>query len=583
MFKLYKFWLIFFRSYGASMIGLLLLHLAVVLPVIGSVKDGDAYSLQDLDKVLSQRNEYSALKEQKIAGIKDLLNRTMLPKERFGIQKNVFNHYIHYQLDSALIYAKQMLDVSEAALLSQPAYKAEALLHIARVYTHTGKYNECAEILENEIFSTNILADSIMELYFGVQLALNRGLYEIKHERESAHTGIQSSIDSLDRYIPLQSIYHAINLSHKYRAEYDYAKALSILLDARSKAVSEEEIGSVNYYTALLYSLMGDTEQAKKFYILSAITEMQVVGRKVYASLWELAVLLYDEGDVERAHRYVEISLQDAVYSGSYRFILKIQQILPRVAQAYNAKITQEKDKVTKGVFMIGGLLVVMVVLVLFVMWQNKKLFKARKETNRANGELLDVNSRLNSIGKELHLRNAELQLANSQLLFLNKELVEMNRVKETYLSKFIDLCAEYIDKLDVYRMNLNRLMKSKDVDKLWNELKSTKYVEEEFRRFLSNFDETFLKVYPSFVDEFNKLFPLGEKQELKGDELLNTELRIFALIRLGITDSNKIAKFLRCSITTVYTYRSKVKNKSLCPDEFEDRIMECSREEVLL
>src|SRR5690606_16878519 len=140
----------------------------------------------------------------------------------------------------------------------------------------------------------------------------------------------------------------------------------------------------------------------KKFYILSAITEIKAREKKVYASLWELAELLYDEGDVERAHRYIEISLQDAIYSGTYRFILKIQRILPRIAQAYNAKITQEKNKVIKGALAIGGLLVVMFVLVLFVMRQNKKVLKARRETNEANGALLDANSRLNLIGKEL-------------------------------------------------------------------------------------------------------------------------------------------------------------------------------------
>src|SRR5690606_8747456 len=225
-----------------------------------------------------------------------------------------------------------------------------------------------------------------------------------------------------------------------YRAEDDYNKALAVLLDAYPKAVGDDEKGSVAYYISLLYSLTGDIEMAKKFYILSSITAIKARGKKVYASLWELAVLLYDEGDVERAHRCTESSLQDAIYSGSYRFILKIQRVLPSIARAYSAKITQEKDKVTKGVFLIGGLLVVMGVLVLFVMGQNKKLLKARKETNQANGELLSANNRLNLVGKELHMRNAELQLANSQLLFLNKELVEMNVIKETYLSKFIDL-----------------------------------------------------------------------------------------------------------------------------------------------
>ncbi|NGM60706.1 hypothetical protein G5B30_02130 [Sphingobacterium sp. SGG-5] len=583
MFTLYEFGLILFRACGGRVISLLLLHFTVAFPAISYAKDERTYSLEDLDQVLTQRKEYNVLKERKIRDVKHLLDKAILPDERFRLQKAIYKQYINYQLDSALVYAGQMLNTSEAILHRQSIYKMEAMLHTACVYTHTGKYNACAEILESDIFTENMLPDSLKELYFGVQLALNRALFEVVHEREDARIGIQSSVDSLAVYLPSNSIWSAVNLSHKYRAEGDYNKALAVLLDAYPKAVGNEERGTVVYYISLLYSLIGDKEQAKKFYILSAITEIKAREKKVYASLWELAELLYDEGDVERAHRYIEISLQDAIYSGTYRFILKIQQILPRIAQAYNAKITQEKNKVIKGAFVIGGLLVVMVVLVLFVMRQNKKVLKARKETSEANGALLDANSRLNLIGKELHLRNAELQLVNSQLLFLNKELVEMNVVKETYLSKFIDLCAEYIDKLDVYRMNLKRLMQDSKFETVLRELQSAQYIEDEFKYFLSNFDETFLKIYPSFVDEFNRLFPEGEKQALKNNELLNTELRIFALIRLGIKDSNKIAKFLRCSITTVYTYRSKTKNKSLCPDEFEDRIMECSREEVLL
>lgn len=581
MYKIFEICTTYFRPKGLTKSMLVILQVSIMFVASAFVKDDNRQALIDLDKVLASREEYSARKENRIASLKASLRNTTSAVKKFDLQKKVYAQYIDYQLDSALNYAEQMRKLSEIQLSAHPEYEAEALLSIARVYTHTGKYNECAEILTGPVFSKGTLSADLKRLYFEVQLALNRGLVEIKHEREAAEKGIQASIDSLQIYIPSNTIWSAINTSHKYRAQGDNERSLAVLLEAYPHAVTDDEKSSITYYISLLYNETGDREMSKKFYIMAADLEIKTKSKKVYASLMELAVILYEEGDLERAHRYIEISLADAVYCGSYRFILKIQRILPQIAQAYNAKITQEKEKVTRGMFIIAGLLVLMIFLVAFVLWQNKRLFMAKAQTVRANRKLSDTNAQLDAVGKELHLRNAELQLANSQLVFLNKELVEMNRVKETYLSKFIDLCAEYIDKLDVYRLNLSRLAKSNDMDVLLKELKSTKFVEEEFRQFLANFDETFLKVYPGFVEEFNRLFPEHERQTLKTDELLNTELRIFALIRLGVVDSSKIAKFLRCSITTVYTYRSKVKNKSLCPDEFEERVMEFSREEI--
>jgi hypothetical protein len=146
--------------------------------------------------------------------------------------------------------------------------------------------------------------------------------------------------------------------------------------------------------------------------------------------------------------------------------------------------------------------------------------------------------------------------------------------VKETYLAKFIDLCSNYIEKLDNYRRGLNRLARDGKLENLYDELKSSKFINNELSDFFTNFDETFLRIFPTFIEEFNALFPEEERQTLKQGEILNTELRIYTLIRLGINDSSKIALFLRCSITTVYTYRSKLKNKSLFRDSLEEQVL---------
>lgn len=586
MFQLYGLGFICGNVFKPGIISVLLLHLMVVFPFSGYAMNNNDWTLKDLKELIFLRKEYAQHREDEIINTKYLLDNAVRPQEKFRLQSSVFKLYLDYQLDSALVYAERMLQLSEKALYAQPRYKVEALLLTARVYAFTGMYKECEEILDNQLFLVSELPDEVKELYFTVQLDLNKRLIEhtiIERELQGFQTNVQANLDSLMVYTPKNSIWYPIYLSNKLRNEGDYDGALEVLLEVyNSLTVDDRLMAHVAYFIARVYSIKGDIEQQKKFLIISSITDVKHAVKE-YASLWNLARVLYEEGDIETAHRFIEMSLQDAMYSGAYRSIQQIVQVLPDIYEAYNTKIIQQRDKITLGAFLIAGLLSGMVILVFFVLWQNKRLYKAKKMLNQTNNELLESNRKLNVIGTELHLRNAELQLANSQLLFLNKELVEMNMIKETYLSRFIDLCSEYIDKLDVYRMNLKRLMTSNKQEMVLKELQSTGYIEDESRLFLANFDETFLKIYPGFVDEFNRLFPEEEKQTLKSNELLNTELRIFALIRLGISDSNKIAKFLRCSITTVYTYRSKVKNKSLFPNEFEDRIMECSREEILL
>ncbi|MDR0507931.1 MAG: DUF6377 domain-containing protein [Dysgonamonadaceae bacterium] len=174
----------------------------------------------------------------------------------------------------------------------------------------------------------------------------------------------------------------------------------------------------------------------------------------------------------------------------------------------------------------------------------------------------------------ELSQMNDELNILNNRLSSVNRKLEEANRVKEACLAKFIDLCSGYIEKFDNYRRSLNKIANNGKIDDLVRSLKSSQFIENELDDFYRNFDETFLCICPTFIDDFNALFPESKKQIPKKGELLNAELRICALIRLGINDSAHIAGFLRYSITTIYTYRSKLKNKSFHPENFEESIM---------
>lgn len=561
-----------------------LVFFTMLSPVITRADNNPDQSLQELKDLLHSREEYTDRKEKKITEAKvSLRNSGAFPEQKFRLQRAVFDLYLDYQLDSALVYAQRMLHLSDEKLLALPEYKAEALLLIARVYSITGKYDECAKILADGIFSTNTFSNRLKERYFTVQLALNRGLFEIRHERENALFGIQSSLDSLVAYTPRQSKSYPINLSNKFRAEEDYDSALATLLDFYPKLTMDDpEKGTVAYFISLLYRLKGNKELGKKFLISSGIIDLKS-GKKAYTSLWELAPLLSEEGNIEMAHRFIEVSLQDAMYSGAYRWTLKIQKILPKIYKDYNDKILQQRNAIFSGFLIIILLLVVTVLLSSYLIKQYKRLQKTKKQLSDVNEDLKTMNTELNSLSNELLLSNAELQVVNSQLVVSNNKLISTSLLKETYLSKFIDLCSVYIDKLDDYRSDLNRLLKNNYIEKAKHKVQSKQHIEDEIKSFILNFDETFLKIYPNFVEEYNNLLLEEGKQYPKKTELLTTELRIFALIRLGITDSAQIARFLRCSITTVYTYRSKAKNKSFYPEQFEERIREHDREDVLL
>ena len=186
---------------------------------------------------------------------------------------------------------------------------------------------------------------------------------------------------------------------------------------------------------------------------------------------------------------------------------------------------------------------------IFYVYKQMKRLAVARKE-------VIDTNKRLKELNEELHLSMHKLKEANHSI-------AENSYLKEEYIGRYMDQCSVYLEKMDNYRRSLGKIAATGNVEELYKNIKSSKFIEGELKEFYANFDNTFLQMFPTFVEDFNALLTNDEQISLKAGERMNTELRIFALIRLGITDSVKIAQFLRYSVTTIYNYRTKVRNKA--------------------
>ena len=189
----------------------------------------------------------------------------------------------------------------------------------------------------------------------------------------------------------------------------------------------------------------------------------------------------------------------------------------------------------------------------------------ARNALHETNGQLATLNEELKSANEQLSEKNAQFSVLNSQLS-------ESNRVKEEYIGRFMSLCSQYIDKLDNYRKMVNKKMKNKELEDLFRLSKSTELKEKELEELYENFDTVFLHLFPNFVDDFNALLAPEAQVRPKEENRLTTEMRIFALIRLGIEDSSKIAEFLHYSVNTIYNYRARIKNGALGNREHFER-----------
>lgn len=316
----------------------------------------------------------------------------------------------------------------------------------------------------------------------------------------------------------------------------------------RDNELSEHEKAICAWTLSEAYAKTGEKELEKTNLIISAISDLKSSVRE-YISLRQLALMLYEEGDLDRAYRFMTIAVDDAAKCNARQRIIELNDTYPMINGIYVETVQKQKKTLERYIIIIAVLALVLIVM----------LFYMRKQMIRIKNNLKELAAayeRQNKLTEELRQSNKKLSEANYAI-------AENSELKEVYIGRYMDQCLVYIEKLDAYRKSLNSLVKSGKSDELKQLLKSSSVIDEELKAFYHQFDKTFLSLFPSFVEDFNNLLLPEEAIIPKKEGTLNTELRIYALIRLGITDSEKIAKFLRYSLTTIYNYRTKVRNKA--------------------
>lgn len=521
--------------------------------IIGScfAQSGVSALQKELYDVIKDKEKFVAQKHIKINSLQKL-NSNFSLSDRYAINNSLYSEYKKFRIDSAVHYIMQNQKI--ALSLNDDFKKNETSLLLANLYSSSGKYREAEALLKS--INRRHLNTALLPLYYEVNAQFFEH-YTTNSYNEDYFESISIYRDSLLQVLDISDIKYRVN--HAQRDIYDghSGKAeKSLLALLRSVQQNDADYAMITYLLGNIYQGEKNQEKEKYYYTLSAIADIKNA-IKDNAAIQVLALTQYEEGDIDAAYILTRSAIEDALFCGVKFRTLRISELYSIINSAYLEKEAKSKSQ-------LKGYLILISILSLFLILAVAYVYKQMRKVSRIKEKLLDTT-------QELERLNATIVEANTNLYESNSLLHEANLIKEEYIAHFFDLCSSYINKLEDYRKMLNRKATGRQLDELFGLLKSTSITDNEVGELYMTFDTIFLNLYPTFVKDFNALLVPGEQIVLKQGELLNTELRIFALVRLGITDSVKIAAFLRYSLSTIYNYRTKARNKAaVSRDEFE-------------
>lgn len=527
--------------------------IAIILGLNATAESNIEAHLRRLDQALLRSNQYLQQKQEQVADLHRQRDRAHDQQQRFATDLALFEAYKSFQFDSAMTYARQ----AEALALSLAEHSptdpakadriAQARCAVAFCFLSAGMYTDAFESLKGIDLRRTSQAEHIR--YY--QMA-SRLCFDISDYNHTRFTGVDyvkmgaAYTDSLLRLLPEGSF------------DYRYAQAMSQMKQQQFDQATANFTALLHHpdldkhYRAIITSCLGwisrnqgDHDAEVAYLVEAAILDIETATKETTA-IRELGDLLYTQGDIERATRYVQRALDDANYYGARQRKIEINNILPIIQNDRLQIIERQRNYMILAIVVSILLLLVVLGAYITIKRQNDKLHAAREQIAQRNRELENLVAKLR----------------------------EDNRIKAEYIGKTFYVNAEYIGKVEQLYTALDSKIMQHKYNELRDQLKRSVLVAER-KNMYSSFDEAFLTLFPDFVEQYNCLFPETERRIPEAPRSLTTEMRIFALIRLGISDSERIAKFLDYSVHTINTYKTRVKNKShLENDHFEAAIM---------
>ncbi|WP_315511851.1 DUF6377 domain-containing protein [Hoylesella nanceiensis] len=513
-------------------------------------------TLEDLDKVVANQQIYTNARLRMLDSLKSDLRKADDLHKKYAIEKELFAGYQSFVVDSALLYAQKKLSLAQR--LNEAEELSYSYLDVASMLIKGGNYKEANEVLQR--LNVRNASSNLRNYYYTVNQDLYTTLQTVSLTANERKLYNEKSSLYKDSILSLKLDPSVWVVTDRMMDKHRYKDALQILLkEYPTLNVDDRRMAYVAYSISDIYRLMGNREKEKQYLIVSSIADIKSAVKE-YISLRRLATLLYEDGDIERSYLYMKRALEDAIYCNARLRVIEVSDIMPIINKAYEDKTQREKHVTLLALVSISVLSLMLIGLVFLLRRQMKKLSITQRALRDKNAELYKLNDVLSK--------------TNDALSESNDSLSEASRIKDMYIAQFMTECSTYIDKMELYRKQLRKVATTGSKAELLDILKSPTFIEKEVDAFFATFDATFLSLFPNFVHDFNQLL-LPESQVVnKKDKRLNTELRICALIRLGISDNERLAAFLRCSKATIYSYRSRTRLKSLQPDLFEEQLM---------
>jgi len=519
----------------------ILLCCLAVLPLRGQDVER---SLRALDMELGRKAEYDAQKEARIGQLRGRLRSALDDAERYAVTRTLYEEYKSYKYDSAYSYAQSMGVL--AARAERPDARVEAGCATTFCLISAGLYKEAFDVM-GKLDVEGVAPRTLLE-YYKMQVRLNysaRGYAQTEpywnQYSQAGEAYSRKIMEMVPENSPVWQEYQANFLMESAQYEAGIVVFKELLadegIDLHSRAIFASSMGWLQH-------CLGREDEALVSLCESAICDLKSSTKETTA-LRMLAEYLSRRGEVERPSRYVHESFEDANFYNARLRKLEVGAVLPIVEKNHYDRLQRERNLLIVSIVLAILVALAAVIALWFIRRQNRRLHEARAIIVQ---------------------RNAQLETANAQL-------AEANEIKSEYIGNSFYINSEFIDKMSQLYKMVDRMIVTRQYDELRRSLKEST-IDKERDQMYESFDHTFLKIFPTFVNDYNALFPDAEQRYPEGG--LTPEMRIFALIRLGISETDRIAKFLDYSVHTINTYKTRVKNKSWVEnDRFEAEIMQ--------
>lgn len=533
-----------------------------LLVLTTSVHAYDLDSIYDvLDREIALADEYVVMKEQHLASLREQIRRSRTLESKYEMTFQLYEEYSSYDDRMAKRALAECLDLSRQ--MGDAAREATTLCFLAYQNSLSGYYSEAIHWL-TEISEEELEGPAVGYFYYASTHAYGElGRYSDDETMSQYYYGLS------DRY--RDKFFEVADTTSTFFYERQLLYLLSSQQADQAEARCQQWSATVEpgshehaimaYFRSECCRLRNDEAGRRYWLAVSAVDDCRNAVTN-QASLWTLAELVGKDSDLERSNRYIEYSWMCTTKFGGHTRSWQVSPVITTINNNYRDKLSKNNRNLSILLGAVSVLAALLLASFLFLYKRNKLLAAARNELRRINGKLNHLNAQLNA--------------SNQQMMQVNAQLHDSNRVKDEYIGRFLDLCSRYIDKLDAYRLKVNRRLKANQLKELLRMTSSEELRDTETRELFANFDAAFLRLYPNFVEEFNTLLRPEFHQQLGPDSELTTDMRMAALIRLGIDDSARIAAFLHLTPNTIYNYRARMKSRAAgSRDELEDKIRE--------